>query len=131
MRTINNDIKNIGINIAELAENYRVPEELLHKSKEIGRLPTVNFAAGGIATPADAALAMKLGCDGVFVGSGIFGSSDPMKMGKSITNAVTYYQDPVKLYDICLDSVQAMNGINISSLSDKDRFEYREASYNV
>ena len=54
-----------------------------------------------------------------------------MKMGKSITRAVTYYQEPAKLYDICLDSVQAMNGIHISSLSDKDRFEYREVSHHI
>jgi len=113
VRTINNDIKNIGINIAELAERYRVPEELLQKSKDAGRLPIVNFASCRVATPADVALLMKLGCDGVFIGSCIFGSSDPMQMGKSITSAVTYYKDPLRLYDICLDSVQNKSGINI------------------
>ena len=126
MRTINNDIKNIGNNFSDLSKEYRVPEELLHKTKEANRLPIVNFAAGGVATPADAALLMKLGCDGVFVGSGIFTTSDPLKMGKSIVNAVTYYQEPKKLYEICLDSVAGMPGIDTSNLSSNNRFETRE-----
>lgn len=127
MRTITNDINKIGSNVTELAKEYRVPEELIYKTKELNRLSVVNFAAGGVATPADAALLMKLGCDGVFVGSGIFGSSDPLKMGNSVVNAVTYYQEPKKLYDICLNSVQAMNGICISTLNKTEKYELREA----
>lgn len=127
MRTINNDIYNIGTNVSTLATEYRVPEELIYKTKELNRLSVVNFAAGGVATPADAALLMKLGCDGVFVGSGIFGSSDPLKMGNSIVNAVTYYQDPKKLYNICLNSVKAMNGICTTTLKEDQKYELREA----
>ena len=127
MRTINNDIYNIGTNVSTLATKYRVPEELIYKTKELNRLSVVNFAAGGVATPADAALLMKLGCDGVFVGSGIFGSSDPLKMGNSIVNAVTYYQDPKKLYNICLNSVKPMNGICTTTLKEDQKYELREA----
>lgn len=127
MRTITNDINNIGINVTELSKEYRVPEELIYKTKELNRLSVVNFAAGGVATPADAALLMKLGCDGVFVGSGIFGSSDPLKMGNSIVNAVTYYNEPKKLYDICLNSVQAMKGICTTTLKENEKYEFREA----
>jgi len=129
MRTITDNINNIGnsSHVTELAKEYRVPDELIYRTKELNRLSVVNFAAGGVATPADAALLMKLGCDGVFVGSGIFGSSNPLKMGNSIVNAVTYYEEPKKSYDICLNSVKAMKGICTSTLKENEKFEFREA----
>merc|ERR1711968_434496 len=77
------------------SKEIRAPIELVKQTKELGRLPVVNFAAGGVATPADAALMMQLGCDGVFVGSGIFKSGDPAKRAKAIVQAVTHYDDPL------------------------------------
>jgi pyridoxal 5'-phosphate synthase pdxS subunit len=83
---------------------------------KLGRLPIVNFAAGGIATPADAALMMQLGCDGVFVGSGIFKSSNPEKMAKSIVQATTNFNDPKILAKVSSGLGNAMAGIEISKL---------------
>ena len=76
------------------ATEMRVPVELVKSVKDLGRLPVVNFAAGGLATPADAAMMMQLGCDGVFVGSGIFKSSDPAKRARAIVEATTHYNNP-------------------------------------
>jgi pyridoxal 5'-phosphate synthase pdxS subunit len=97
------------------AEEMRVPLELVKKVKELGRLPVVNFAAGGIATPADAALMMQLGVDGVFVGSGIFKSSDPAKRAKAIVQATTHYNNP----DI-LAKVSAGLGTPMTSVSARN-----------
>ncbi|HUG14749.1 MAG TPA: pyridoxal 5'-phosphate synthase lyase subunit PdxS, partial [Thermomicrobiales bacterium] len=83
---------------------------------ELGRLPVVNFAAGGIATPADAALMMQLGCDGVFVGSGIFKSGDPARRAVAIVEAVTHYQDAGRLAKVSENLGEAMVGINIDTL---------------
>lgn len=88
------------------------PLSLLQKTKELGRLPVVNFAAGGIATPADAALMMQLGMDGVFVGSGIFKSSHPEKRAEAIVKAVTHYNDAKMLATLSEDLGEAMVGIN-------------------
>ena len=93
--------------------------------KKIGRLPVVNFAAGGIATPADAALMMQIGVDGVFVGSGIFKSGDSEKRAKAIVQATTHYDDPDVLANVSEDLGEAMVGINISSLPKEDRLENR------
>ena len=96
----------------EAAKQLQVPMELLRYVKENGRLPVVNFAAGGVATPADAALMMHLGAEGVFVGSGIFKSGDPAKRAAAIVQAVTNYNDPKKLAELSTDLGEAMVGIN-------------------
>ena len=105
--------------MAFLAQEYRVPVELLEETRRLGRLPVVNFAAGGIATPADAALCMQLGCDGVFVGSGIFKSSDPAKMAHAIVQAVIHYKDPLKLAELSAGLGGAMAGLEIGLLDTR------------
>jgi len=99
-----------------LAEDYRVPKELVEETRRLRRLGVVNFAAGGIATPADAALCMQLGCDGVFVGSGIFKAADPAKMARAIVEAVISFKDPVKLAALSEGLGAAMKGLEISTL---------------
>lgn len=94
------------------AKEIRAPIDLVRQTKHLGRLPVVNFAAGGVATPADAALMMQLGVDGVFVGSGIFKSGDPAKRARAIVQAVTHYSDPKTLADISTDLGEPMVGIN-------------------
>ena len=111
--------------VSAFAKNIAAPLELVMEVRKLGRLPVVNFAAGGIATPADAALMMHLGCDGVFVGSGIFKSGDPVKRAKAIVAAVTYYKDPKVLAEISCDLGEAMVGIEISTLSDHERMQDR------
>ena len=95
----------------EAAKQLQVPYALLRQVKETGRLPVVNFAAGGVATPADAALMMQLGAEGVFVGSGIFKSGNPAKRAAAIVQAVTHYNDPYKLAELSEDLGEAMVGI--------------------
>jgi pyridoxal 5'-phosphate synthase pdxS subunit len=102
-----------------------MPYELALKVRELGRLPVVNFAAGGIATPADAALLMQLGCDGVFVGSGIFKSGDPAKRAKAIVEATTHFEDPEIIQRVSRDLGEAMVGINISDIPDAERMQER------
>src|SRR5690349_7959526 len=92
------------------------PLEVLVECQKIGRLPVVNFAAGGIATPADAALMMQLGVDGVFVGSGIFKASDPLKMAKAIVAATTYYDKPDVLAEVSAGLGKAMHGLDRKSV---------------
>ncbi|MCY4364879.1 MAG: pyridoxal 5'-phosphate synthase lyase subunit PdxS [Chloroflexi bacterium] len=98
------------------ARNLAVSLELLTQTREQGRLPVVNFAAGGVATPADAALMMQLGADGVFVGSGIFKSGDPAQRGYAIVQAVTHYNDPKILADVSKDLGEPMVGISARSI---------------
>ena len=116
MRAMNAEIRRVqGLRDDELfeaAKQPQVPVELLRYVKENGRLPVVNFAAGGVATPADAALMMHLGAEGVFVGSGIFKSGDPAKRAAAIVQAVTNYNDPKKLAELSTDLGEAMVGIN-------------------
>lgn len=116
MRAMNAEIRRVqGLRDDELfeaAKQLQVPVELLRCVKENGRLPVVNFAAGGVATPADAALMMHLGAEGVFVGSGIFKSGDPAKRAAAIVQAVTNYNDPKKLAELSTDLGEAMVGIN-------------------
>ena len=100
------------IELFEEAKNLRVPYELVEYVHKNGRLPVVNFAAGGVATPADAALMMQLGAEGVFVGSGIFKSGDPKKRAAAIVKAVTNYQDSKMLAELSEDLGEAMVGIN-------------------
>jgi len=98
------------------AKQIGAPVDLVAEVKKLGRLPVVNFAAGGVATPADAALMMLLGADGVFVGSGIFKSKEPKKMAKAIVEAVLHYDDPEKLAKISEDVGEAMEGLEIDQL---------------
>jgi len=96
------------------AKEIQAPYALVKETAELGRLPVVNFAAGGVATPADAALMMQLGVDGVFVGSGIFKSGDPAKRARAIVKSVTHYNDPAILADISRNLGEAMVGINVT-----------------
>ena len=116
MRKMNEDIRRIqGMTEDELyfaAKELEVPYDLVEYVHKNGKLPVVNFAAGGIATPADAALMMQLGAEGVFVGSGIFKSGDPEKRAKAIVEAVTNYDKPKILAKISENLGQAMVGIN-------------------
>ncbi len=120
MRRINEQVallKQMGVHqLEELARNYRVPLELVMKTRELGRLTVVNFAAGGIATPADAALMMQLGCDGVFVGSGIFKAKNPAKMAKAVVQAVTHFKDVKVVARVSEDLGEPMKGQEISKL---------------
>ena len=121
MREITNDMRRVQMasptELMTIAKEYAAPFELIKFVHEHGKLPVVNFAAGGIATPADAALMMQLGVDGVFVGSGIFKSGDPAKRAKAIVEATTYYNDPEKLAKISEDLGEPMGGIEIDTLA--------------
>lgn len=108
-----------------LAKELRVPVELVNTVVELKRLPVVTFAAGGVATPADAALLMQLGCDGVFVGSGIFKSLNPEKLATAIVNAVTHYDDPLKLLEYSTDLGDLMPGISVDSIKENEKLEKR------
>lgn len=101
------------------AKQLQVPYDLLVKTAKMGRLPVVNFAAGGLATPADVSLLMQLGVDGVFVGSGIFKSNNPKKRAEAMVQAVTHYQDPSFLADISTDLGEPMVGINCDDIAQK------------
>lgn len=107
------------------AKDIQAPYHLVLETAKLGALPVVNFAAGGVATPADAALMMQLGVDGVFVGSGIFKSGDPAKRAKAIVEAVTHYQDPAILAKVSRGLGEAMVGINVSAMPDRERIAQR------
>jgi pyridoxal 5'-phosphate synthase pdxS subunit len=98
---------------------------LVRQTRELGRLPVVNFAAGGIATPADAALMMQIGVDGVFVGSGIFKSSDPASRAKAIVQATTHYKDPKILAEVSQGLGNPMLGISAGSLAEEEKLAGR------
>ncbi|WP_101696913.1 pyridoxal 5'-phosphate synthase lyase subunit PdxS [Clostridium minihomine] len=120
MRKMNSEIRRVQSmredELFEAAKQLQVPYALLQKVHTEGRLPVVNFAAGGIATPADAALMMQLGAEGVFVGSGIFKSGNPEKRAAAIVKAVTNYQDAALLAELSEDLGEAMVGINESEI---------------
>jgi pyridoxal 5'-phosphate synthase pdxS subunit len=107
------------------AKNIQAPYELVRQVAESGRMPVVNFAAGGIATPADAALMMQLGVDGVFVGSGIFKSGDPMKRARAIVEATTHYNDPEIIAEVSKGLGEAMVGIEISKIPSEQLMAQR------
>ncbi len=111
--------------VSNFAKEHGAPLELCREVRKEGKLPVVNFAAGGIATPADAAMMMHLGLDGVFVGSGIFKSGDPAKRARAIVQAVTNYNDYDLLARISKDLGEAMVGINISSIPQEERMQER------
>ena len=101
------------------------PYELVAQTAELGRLPVVNFAAGGIATPADAALMMQLGSDGVFVGSGIFKSEDPAKRARAIVKAAAFYNDPEVLAQVSEGLGEAMRGLDLRDIPQESRMADR------
>lgn len=107
------------------AKNLGAPFELLREIKRLGKLPVVNFAAGGVATPADAALMMELGADGVFVGSGIFKSDNPEKFARAIVEATTHYQDYDLIGRLSADLGEPMRGIDIATLRAEERMQER------
>merc|ERR1719321_2264371 len=120
IRTLNKHIKEL-CNLDEdevfvFAKKIGASIELVEETRRLGRLPVVNFAAGGVATPADAALCMQLGVDGVFVGSGIFKSDCPEKRAKAIVQAVTHFNNPKVLAEVSEDIGEAMTGINMDDL---------------
>lgn len=129
MRKVNEQIGRAkGMSDMELyayAKELGVDVNLLRETARLGRLPVVNFAAGGVATPADAALMMQLGCDGVFVGSGIFKSGNPAQRAKAIVQAVTHYKDPKVLAEVSAGLGEAMVGINCGSMDPKDKMSGR------
>ncbi len=107
------------------AKNTGTPYELLLKIRETGKLPVVNFAAGGIATPADASLMMLLGADGIFVGSGIFKSENPQRFAQAIVEATTHYEDYQLISKLSKGLGAAMRGIEISTLMPSERMQER------
>ncbi|HVJ49101.1 pyridoxal 5'-phosphate synthase lyase subunit PdxS [Desulfitobacterium sp.] len=129
MRTVMSEIRTLSTmpkeELMTAAKNMGAPYDLVVYVAEHGKLPVVNFAAGGIATPADAALMMQLGVDGIFVGSGIFKSGDPVKRARAIVLATTNYNDPKMLAEISKDLGEAMSGIEISTLKDSERMQER------
>lgn len=129
MRTMTEEIETVKKaseeEIARLATEMRVPVDLVLEVKELGRLPVVNFAAGGIATPADAALMMQLGCDGIFVGSGIFKSNNPAARAKAIVEATAHFRDAKLLAEVSKGIGQAMRGIFVANLGEEERLAGR------
>ncbi|KAI6247335.1 Pyridoxal 5'-phosphate synthase subunit PDX1 [Erysiphe necator] len=129
MRTVNAEIgrasRMTDAELRVMAKEIQAPFELLRETAKLGRLPVVNFAAGGVATPADAALMMQLGCDGVFVGSGIFKSGDALKRAKAIVQAVTHYNDPKVLANVSEDLGEAMVGLNVSTMNVSHKLQTR------
>ncbi len=107
------------------AREHEAPIDLVHETAEMGRLPVVNFAAGGIATPADAALMMHHGCDGIFVGSGIFGAEDPRMMGTAVVEAVNNWDDPEKLAEISSNIGSGMKGDANADLPEEEKLQGR------
>lgn len=128
-RTVLGDIRRLQVmpneELMTYAKEIGAPYELVKETKESGRLPVVNFAAGGIATPADAALMMQLGMDGIFVGSGIFKSADPASRAKAIVEATTHYQNPEILAKVSENLGEPMIGISVRSLSDSEQLAVR------
>ena len=129
MRQLQSEIKSLTIlNDEELmakAKNIGAPFELVSSISKSGKLPVPNFAAGGVATPADAALMMQLGAETVFVGSGIYKSEDPSSRAKAIVSSVAYYDDPKKLAEVSHDLKDAMEGIDISEIPKDKRLQER------
>jgi pyridoxal 5'-phosphate synthase pdxS subunit len=128
-RTVLGDIRRLTTmaneELMSYAKEIGAPYELVKETKEHGRMPVVNFAAGGVATPADAALMMQLGVDGVFVGSGIFKSGDPARRAAAIVKAVTHYQDASILAEVSKDLGEPMVGRNVSQMPEAERIAGR------
>jgi pyridoxal 5'-phosphate synthase pdxS subunit len=129
IRRVNEDIRRVlsatPMELMTIAKEFGAPYELVLQVRELGRLPVVNFAAGGVATPADAALMMELGCDGVFVGSGIFKSDNPAKRAKAIVEAVANYKDAKLIAEVSKGLGEAMRGQSIAQMEDREKMAVR------
>jgi pyridoxal 5'-phosphate synthase pdxS subunit len=129
MRSIRSEIRKLaGLDEAELygaAKELRAPYELVAEVAKAGKLPVVLFTAGGIATPADAAMMMQLGAEGVFVGSGIFKSGDPAKRAEAIVKATTFHDDPDVIAKVSRGLGEAMVGINVADIPEEQRYAAR------
>jgi len=129
MRTLKDDIRRISFlpeeELMTVAKEFGAPYELIIETARTGKLPVPNFSAGGVATPADAALMMHLGAESVFVGSGIFKSGNPSARARAIVEAVTYYNDPVKLAEISRNIGEPMTGIGMTQLKETERLAVR------
>ncbi len=129
MRELNEGIRRLQLlrtdELMAEAKNLGAPYEVLLETRELGQLPVPNFAAGGIATPADAALMMQLGAQTVFVGSGIFASEDPAPRAKAVVEAVTYHDDPAKLLEISMELGEAMKGRAVNEMDDSEKMAGR------
>ena len=128
-RTVLDEIRRLTTMVDEelmhTAKELGAPYELVQETKQLGRMPVVNFAAGGVATPADAALMMQLGVDGVFVGSGIFKSGDPSRRAAAIVKAVTHYQDPAILAEVSKNLGEPMVGRSVASMPELEKIAGR------
>ncbi len=129
MRTVTTEIRKVQSaskqELMTIAKEFGAPYDVVLYVHENGKLPVINFAAGGIATPADAALMMQLGCDGVFVGSGIFKSSDPAKRAQAIVKATTYYNDPQIIAEVSEELGTPMDSIDVRELSGNSLYASR------
>jgi pyridoxal 5'-phosphate synthase pdxS subunit len=129
MRAIMGEIRMLkgmdGQEISDFARDIEAPVELVLECSRMGRLPVVNFSAGGLATPSDAAMMMQLGADGVFVGSGIFKSSEPEKMARAIVEAVNHFEDAEVIAKVSSGLGQAMPGLDVHTLPDDQILQYR------
>lgn len=129
MRQLNADIRKVAAapddELMTIAKEFGAPYELVREVKRLGRLPVVNFSAGGIATPADAALMMQLGAQAIFVGSGIFKSGDPVRRARAIVLAATHYNDPTVLAEVSEDLGEPMVGINLETLREEEKMAPR------
>jgi len=129
MRTIQKEMKALTVlgeeELATAAKNHQAPLDLIRRVAATGKLPVPNFSAGGIATPADAALVMQLGAEAVFVGSGVFKSSDPERRARAIVKAATYFNDPDKLLEAHEDLGEPMRGIDIATLDESELMQTR------
>lgn len=129
MRMMNEQIREVLAapeeELMTMAKNLGAPYQILLAIREHGRLPVVNFAAGGIATPADAALMMQLGCDGIFVGSGIFKSGDPATRARAIVEATTHFEDATRIASVSEGLGEAMSGIAIETIPEHEMMQTR------
>ena len=129
MRQVMGEIRRLSALPADelmaFAKELAAPYELVRKTAELGKLPVPNFAAGGVATPADAAMMMQLGAESVFVGSGIFRSQDPARRAKAIVQAVTHYNDPRVLLEVSIGLGEAMAGLEIKDIPQEAQMQYR------
>jgi pyridoxal 5'-phosphate synthase pdxS subunit len=129
MRQVQSDMKKLTVmgqdELMAAAKEMGAPFALVQQVAKLGKLPVPNFAAGGIATPADASLMMQLGAETVFVGSGIFMSDDPAPRPKAIVDAVTYYKDSAKLVEISSGLQSAMKGLDMSEIPEGERLQER------
>ncbi|MDE0109271.1 MAG: pyridoxal 5'-phosphate synthase lyase subunit PdxS [Bryobacterales bacterium] len=129
MRAIRQQIKHLTVTgrdeLPRIAKDLQAPMELVEWVSREGRLPVPNFSAGGIATPADAALVMSLGAEAVFVGSGVFKSQDPERRAASIVKATTFFSDPEKLLESCADLGEPMPGLDVASLDEGELLQTR------